>query len=192
MTDIDADARVREMLANSNAPDWQAGSSEPWVADVLAALAVANDSRTLIEVGGFQGFTSKRIVRALAKLRYECAYIVCEIDPQRAKHVRDILKLCAPLNVDTFVDVADSHEWIPTLADTSVDFAWLDGNHEKAHVAREIELLLPKMAPGGIICGHDTFGVCDLAEVFAHFGGYSIDLPRLGPAGGIGVLQRPR
>jgi hypothetical protein len=34
-----------------------------------------------------------------------------------------------------------------------------------------------------------VFGVCDLQDVVGKFGGYSIDLPRLGPAGGLGVIQ---
>ena len=53
----------------------------------------------------------------------------------------------------------------------------------------EIEALLPKMKAGGLICGHDVFGVCDLQEVFKQFGGYSLALPMLGPAGGLGLLQ---
>jgi hypothetical protein len=49
--------------------------------------------------------------------------------------------------------------------------------------------LIPKMNPGGLILLHDVYGVCDLQEVVKKFGGYSIKLPRLGPAGGLGVIQ---
>jgi len=172
------------------------GCAEPWVADVLAALLVANASRTVIEIGGFQGRTSRRLLNALKPLPWPKSFTVCELEPHRAAAVRAALALdgvCAYANVVC----ASSLDWIPTLPDESVDFVWLDGNHEKPHVYRELEALLPKMAPGGMICGHDVFGVCDLVQVFgavAHerYHWICLDLPRLGPAGGIGIIQIPR
>jgi hypothetical protein len=71
------------------------------------------------------------------------------------------------------------------------DLAWVDDCHEKPHVTKELTLLYPKMNPGGLILLHDVFGVCDLKTVVNQFGGYSIDLPRLGPAGGLGLIQVP-
>jgi predicted O-methyltransferase YrrM len=188
----DADTLAYELLAASGAADFAAGSAEPWVADVLAALVVATGTRRAIEVGGFQGRTSEALARALARCPWPTHLTVCEIDPTRATDVLErIGKLTLP-TVRRDVVLSDSHVWLPALAAGSVDFAWLDGNHEQAHVAREIELLLPAMRPGGLICGHDVFGVCRLSEVFTHFGGYALDVPRLGPAGGIGLLQVPR
>lgn len=191
-------ARVRELYNAHHDPDWRAGSAEPWIANVLAELVVANNTRTAVEIGGFQGFTSKRIARALGRLPHATEFMVCEIDPDRAAQVRNALFHIVRPSTRAQVIQADSHEWIPTLSPESVDFVWLDGNHEKRHVWREIRLLLPKLAPGGIICGHDVFGVCDLQEVFrvaaadCGWPSMSLDLPRLGPAGGIGILQRPR
>jgi predicted O-methyltransferase YrrM len=69
------------------------------------------------------------------------------------------------------------------------DLAWVDDDHTKPHVTRELMALIPKMNPGGLILLHDVFGSTDLQEVVRHFGGYSIKLPRLGPAGGLGVIQ---
>lgn len=186
--DLEDATRLRELLNATDDGTWRAGSAEPWVADVLAALIVANDVHTAVEIGGFQGYTSLRIARALARLPHDSSLTVCEIDSVRAA---DVTAKLTPVTtrVRRNVVIADSLEWIPTLRDASVDFVWLDGNHEHAHVAREIELLLPKLAPGGLLCGHDVFGVCDLQQEFRHFGGYALDLARLGPAGGIGILQ---
>lgn len=189
--DLEDAVRLRELLNATDDGTWRAGSAEPWIADVLAALIVANDVHTAVEIGGFQGYTSLRIARALARLPHDSSLTVCEIDSARAADVQ--LKLLpVTTRVRRSVVIADSLEWIPTLRDASVDFVWLDGNHEHAHVAREIELLLPKLAPGGLLCGHDVFGVCDLQQEFRRFGGYALDLARLGPAGGIGILQRAR
>jgi predicted O-methyltransferase YrrM len=188
---------VRELLSIFRATDWRAGSAEPWVADVLRSLVLANDTHVAIEIGGFQGFTSKRLARALAWLPHATSLTVCEIDAERAQLTDDAV--CAALREIAATRVAfrvvldDSLHWIPTLQNESVDFAWLDGNHEQEHVAREIELLVPKLAPGGLLCGHDVFGVCRLNEVFARWSNsFSLDLPRLGPAGGIGIIQAPR
>lgn len=183
--------RLRALLDATDDGTWQAGSAEPWIADTIAALIVANDVHTAVEIGGFQGYTSLRIARALARLPHDSSLTVCEIDQQRAADVQVKLNDITT-RIRTRVVCADSLAWIPTLRDASIDFCWLDGNHEKEHVTREIALLLPKLAPGGILCGHDTHGVCDLRTVFAFYGGISLDLARLGPAGGIGLIQRDR
>lgn len=185
--------RVRELLnVHPDAAEWQAGSSEPWIARLVAQLVIANDCRRAVEIGGFKGYTSRHIAEALCCLPHPTELTVCEIDPERARDVDAVLGAFRGGEFTANIAVADSHAWIPTLPDASIDLVWLDGNHEKPHVAREISLLWPKLAPGGLIVGHDAFGVCDLQEVFVRMGGYALDLPRLGPAGGIGILQRPR
>lgn len=194
---LEEGARVRELLYAfqrnfEGFEDWQAGSAEPWISTLVGTLLMANDTRNAIEIGGFMGFTSRLLKDALSLLPHPTTLTVCEIDSERAEYVRKALDSVDGPNVQTNVHIGDSLAWIPTLSSASIDFAWLDGNHEKGHVAREIALLWPKMAPGGLIVGHDVFGVCDLQEVFKHMGGYALDLPRLGPAGGIGILQRPR
>src|SRR3990167_387935 len=199
LTPLDATSAPYALARLYDAPDFHAGCAEPWIAEVLCALVLANHARVVLEVGGFEGFTSKRLMRTLARIPDETLLTVCEIDSARAEAVdrvlfaehAEIVKQYRP-SKRYHVICADSHHWIPTLADASLDFVWLEGNHEAHHVAREIELLLPKLAPGALLCGHDVFGVCDLRYVFRHFGGYALDLLRLGPAGGIGVIQKPR
>lgn len=189
-----ADLAARELLRAADDSTWHAGSAEPWVADVLAALVCANATRVAVEIGCFEGYTTQRIADALAPLPWNTTLLLCEIDPNRAATVSKRLGI----RRNVTLTVANSLDWIPTLPAESVDFVWLDGNHEKQHVMFELQALLTKMAPGGMICGHDVFGVCDLQQVFAMVAAQtgwrsmSLDLPRLGPAGGIGILQRPR
>ena len=45
--------------------------------------------------------------------------------------------------------------------DESLDFVFLDDNHEQAHVARELEAWWPKIRSGGMLAGHDF----DMASV---------------------------
>lgn len=189
--------RVREMLNAANAPEWRAGSSEPWIVNLLASLITASGARTAIEIGCFDGYASVHIVEALSRQPWPTTFIGCEIDPERAQRVAYALEPYGK-RVDTTIVQDDSHTWIPTLDNESIDFGWVDGNHEKDHVAKELYLLLPKMRKRGLICLHDVWGVCDLQDVVSIVSGHnpqfvlgavSLDLPRLGPAGGIGILQ---
>lgn len=41
------------------------------------------------------------------------------------------------------------------LIDEQLDFVYIDGNHRYEYVKMDIELYLPKVKKGGIICGHD-------------------------------------
>jgi predicted O-methyltransferase YrrM len=50
--------------------------------------------------------------------------------------------------VDSFV-AANNFE------DKSIDFCFIDANHEYEFIKRDIEAYLPKMKDGGIISGHD-------------------------------------
>ena len=192
-----ADIAPHALLRAADDLDWHPGCAEPWVADVLASLLRANATRVAIEIGGFEGYTSRHLQRALSTLPWQKSLTVCEIDHDRARATRRTLcrdGICGYVKVMC----ADSLDWIPTLDAESVDFVWLDGCHEKPHVYRELRALVPKMAPGGLLCGHDVFGSTDLQEVFARVAvetgwrSMSLDLPMLGPAGGIGCLQRPR
>jgi len=47
----------------------------------------------------------------------------------------------------------DCLTWIPKIK--KVKFCHIDGSHDYFSVKRTLELLLPKMVPGGIICGDD-------------------------------------
>jgi len=164
---------------------WEEGCAEPWIGGVLQALLKCYQHHPLrvAETGGFIGYTSSKLAEALTP---EDELIVCEIDPFRAGTVQATLE-GAPCRCTVICD--DVMRWIQEQPQESLDLVWLDDAHEKQHVFEEIEALLPKMRPGGLIAGHDVYGITELHEVFAKFGGYSLALPYLGPAGGLGLLQ---
>ena len=49
----------------------------------------------------------------------------------------------------------DIKEIIPGLPDLYFDFVYIDANHDKEFVLRDINISLPKLKDSGIICGHD-------------------------------------
>lgn len=171
------------------------GATEPWVQDLLCALLAAlhRDQPTVLECGGFLGHTSAELATMLQHLGGGIL-LIAEWDPdapERADAVDAKLGEMVIPSVDWRVLRSDALTVIRSQPDESVDFAYLDDDHTPNHVHEEITALLPKMKPGGLITGHDCFGSCDLQVVFKAFGGYALDLPRLGPAGGVGILQVP-
>ncbi len=165
--------------------DHEPGSTEPWVSRLVASFAIGIGARSILETGCFKGATSLWLARALSSLGGGELHL-CEIDRQRLETaidrvagISDVKVRPWPGDVITFLRACRMR----------FDLAWVDDNHEKAHVWRELQFLLPCMNPGGLVLLHDVYGSCDLQEVVQKFGGYSIDLPRMGPAGGLGVIQ---
>ena len=48
-----------------------------------------------------------------------------------------------------------SSDMISQIPDNSLDICFIDADHRYSNVYRDIELCLPKMKPGGLLCGHD-------------------------------------
>lgn len=68
------------------------------------------------------------------------------------------LEAAARANLEPFgvVPVAgNSLDVVHHYGDESLDFVFLDDNHEQAHVARELEAWWPKIRQGGMLAGHD-------------------------------------
>lgn len=173
--------------------DWALGNyltgcTEPWVVEILAALLKASNAKTVLECGGYLGTTSAWLAMTLQSMGGGTFHIA-ELEEERAAACD---KRLSELPIDKVlwrVWHDDVFQVIAQMPDESLDFVWVDDRHEKPHVDREITALLPKMARKGIITGHDVWGTCDLQEIFVKHGGYALDFPMLGLAGGIGILQ---
>jgi len=50
---------------------------------------------------------------------------------------------------------ADIRDVVPSFPDNYFDWAYIDSWHDYRHVKRDITLTLPKLRPGGLLCGHD-------------------------------------
>lgn len=171
------------------------GSTEPWVSQLVANFIVARGARTVLETGTFKGATTVWIVNALAALGGGQLHI-CEIDKEH--HAATVFRAATLMSrLGNKVEIVCHESAVSHLcAQNAVprvryDLAFIDDEHTKRHVERELTLLYPLMNPGGLILLHDVVGSCDLRTVVAKFGGYSLDLPRLGPAGGLGIIQVP-
>jgi predicted O-methyltransferase YrrM len=179
-----------ELACRGNLDDvpHEPGSTEPWISELVASFVVARGARTILETGCFKGATSVWLYDALCRLGGG-SLVLCDIEKERAEAAA--YRIATLIGGARSVGVAMEGDVIQYLQTTkrTFDLAWVDDCHEKPHVTKELMLLMPKMNPGGLILLHDVYGVCDLKTVVQQFGGYSLDLPRLGPAGGLGIIQ---
>lgn len=167
------------------------GSTEPYVSALVASLIVATGARTVLETGAFEGATSEFILGALEALGGG-TFVMCEIDPDRATALQQ--RFSSPLApVEPLIWSGDVLDY---LRQTRImfDVVWLDDSHQERHVRQEIEAMLPRLNPGGLLLLHDVCGQIsgnqqELGRLVEEFGGYVLDLKRMGPAGGLGVIQ---
>jgi len=71
---------------------------------------------------------------------------------------------------------AESAKAAEQFADGSVDFAFIDANHEKPHVIADIKAWLPKIRVGGMLAGHDYGEPCGVKEAVDELLGERISL----------------
>lgn len=170
------------------------GCTEPWIAEIVTAILKGIGGQpAVLETGGFRGTTSAWIALAIADMGGGRLW-VAEIDSSRQLGIVDRLAALPLGNVQWTVAPVDVLLLIASMKDESLDLAFVDDDHSKLHVEQEIVALWPKMKKGGIICFHDVSsdGVCQLGPLIKKYGGIALDLPRLGPDGGLGIIQIPR
>jgi len=91
-------------------------------------------------------------------------------------------------NVIILADSNDIEEW---RWSDRIDFALLDGNHNRRTISHEMNILYPIICPGGIVCVHDVWsqaaeGWADIREEY----GMADDLMLL-YNNGLGILRKP-
>ncbi len=73
----------------------------------------------------------------------------------RRNDVADLLALRAKPFTHVRVLEGDSVDVAAGVPDNSLDICFLDADHRYQHFNRELAAWLPKVRPGGVLCGHD-------------------------------------
>lgn len=70
-------------------------------------------------------------------------------------------------NFAKFVDLPITYYQKPGIEcdKENIDFAFIDGFHEKHHVVSEIDMIIPRLSKGALVYFHDTNGANDSCDV---------------------------
>lgn len=163
-------------------------SSEPEVGEFLCALCRMISAKRVLEVGVWKGYTHLWLLEGVDGGE------VVGIDIQ--DHRSDCVK---GLNGSTFM-LGDSREVIPQLATEGFDMAFLDSDHSYEHTLKELELLIPKILPGGVVCCHDAMSFKEVSwavrdvSLFARFDSITLPTPfhpeRWHQISGLAILRK--
>lgn len=177
--------RLQAAINDEKLIRYVSGSTEPWSASVVCALAWSIDAREVLELGAFEGLTTT----ALAKALPEAHITAIEHDANRAGVAKKRVAFEGCENVDVVQN--DAIRFLRACIDLGLmfDFAFVDDDHTYAHVAEELDLLKRVVRPGGMITMHDVLGDFGLDQLVHHHGGRIIELPLLHAAGGLGVIR---
>jgi predicted O-methyltransferase YrrM len=160
--------------------DYLTGSTEPWAAELVAALAKGLMARNILELGAYEGKTTKLLSEVAVANGGQVAAV--ESDPARAAALQALGLPAVQVVCDDAISVLkrDVPPW---------DFAFVDDDHTYAHVAEELELLIPQMRRGGLIVMHDVIGVFGLDRLVHRHGGTILHTPLMHAAGGLGLIS---
>lgn len=135
--------------------------------DVMIDLATTHQWKTGAEIGVLAGQTFQRLVDQCPNLEL---WGIDPLTPQpmtefsdggfRYKQ-HDWIEL--QRNMQEFCEANPRAHWhrmlseeaAPLFADASLDFVFIDANHDSEHVRQDIMLWTPKVKPTGFVTGHD-------------------------------------
>jgi caffeoyl-CoA O-methyltransferase len=118
---------------------------DPNAGRLLHVLALARGARRIVEVGTAIGVSTLYLARALPQ---DGSIVSFEIDPQRHAAARGYLERAGVLE-RADLRLEDARTGLASLEQASFDLAFIDG--VKAQYGDYLELVLPLIAPGGVL-----------------------------------------
>jgi len=131
---------------------------------------------TMVEVGSYQGESTIIFAENIKTLKTLYA-----VDPWMNgyapgdvcsdEYPMDIVESNFNVRIKDYPQISKqkttSEEFSKTIEDGSLDFVYIDGDHQYESCKKDLELWVPKVKKGGIIAGHDYLAICFLGVVNA-------------------------
>jgi len=120
------------------------------------------DNAVFVEIGCWKGksttFMADKIKNSGKKIQFNAVDIwepFVQENMEWSVSFDEFLRNIEPLKEYINVIKADSCEASKQFADKSVDFIFIDANHQYEYIKKDIEHWFPKLKDGGVIAGHD-------------------------------------
>ena len=160
---INAVAMIADELCNRERSRDAWGRAHRIIGDVLACAKGRMPDGVSMEIGVAYGDMSAVIIQRLGRhhigvdpYRHDPAYRDQMNAPQEVQDIRKELALARIAEVShDFTLCSDCDVAHSLLAGLPIAFAFIDGDHSQAAVAKDIAWVWDRLAPGGWIMGHD-------------------------------------
>ncbi len=120
---------------------------------------------TMAEIGCYDGSTTIRYIKALKQHNGKVHIVDWFYGSENVEgvhayvHNDDVYEqfkdIFSKYEDYMIIHRGNSHDQILNIPDNSLDLCFIDADHRYKSVYKDIELCLPKVKKGGIICGHD-------------------------------------
>lgn len=164
-------------------------NSEKEVGQFLASLIRLTKARTVLEIGVFEGETSKDLIEALPK---GGMYVGVDIEDLRNSDAKQKFAQAGKEGKVIEFILGNSVKVMPTLQKNHYDIIFIDGLHEFEHVIKEFKYAEQLITRNGLIVFHDSLHIEGVKKVVEYAAAYNyrminIDTPE---KRGIAIVTR--
>lgn len=141
------------------------GWNSPAIYDLYSRMVKKFNNAVFVEIGTWKGRSTVYMAEEIRKHKKKISFFA--IDFFEEYHLQDSLTKSGPHIYDEYIaNIEPVKKYITTIKgnshivyeefnDESIDFLFIDGNHDYEAVKKDIQLWYPKVKNGGIISGHD-------------------------------------
>jgi predicted O-methyltransferase YrrM len=154
-------------------------NSEIEVGEFLGSLVKMTKAQTVLEVGVFEGETSKYLIDNLQKGGY---YLGIDLEDFRTDK-----KAFTPKGKAVDFVMGDSKEVLKTLKNNYFDVIFVDAAHHWEHILPEFKAVENLVSEGGVIVYHDSIHIKGVAELMKYAKLYKYNVITLNTTEGRGL-----
>jgi len=133
-----------------------AWNSEPSVSTFLGELAFRQRPQTVVELGCYVGWTSAHIALGLRAAGDQGRLWCVDTERRFLDAAAENLRQHDLIHRVSFVEGFSTDGQVLAALPSSIDLLFIDTSHEYRPTLAEIEIYLPRLAPGGLIALHDS------------------------------------